>query len=80
MGVAVRVRGKGKGLLLDGVEHVRNGVPLEGQAPPHPHVQTHSCCPNIHLPSHSCTVSESFQVIRMANFRATCCKAAYMYQ
>ena len=59
MGVAVRVGGKGEGLLLDGSEHVRNGVPLEGQAPPHPHVQTHPCCPNIHLPNRSCTPSES---------------------
>ena len=65
MGVAVRVRGEGEGFLLDGGEHIRNGVALEGQATPHPHVQTHPCRPHIHLTSHSCSTSESYQVAKM---------------
>ena len=53
VGITFRVRREGEGLLLDGSEHVRYGVALEGQTAPHPHKQTHPRRPHIHLSSHA---------------------------
>lgn len=72
VGVAVRVGREGEGLLLDGIEHVRDGVPLEGQAPPDPHVQAHPCRPHIHLISHTLSLLQSQQAFENSSHRLEC--------
>lgn len=61
VGVAGRLVREGERLLPDGREHVRDGVPLERQLAPQPHIQTHSSCPDIHLThvNHCCGACEA---------------------